>query len=75
MDATENAKILAYCKAHGSITVREAVIFCGINSPRKAISNMERKGYVIERVPQDNGKNKPYMRYYIREAEDGTKDH
>lgn len=70
MDATSYAKILAYCKAHGSITVREAVIYCGINSPRKAISNMERKGYMVERVPQDNGKKTPYMRYYIREAAD-----
>lgn len=71
MDGTAYAKIYAYCKAHGSITVREAVIYCGVNSPRKAISDMERKGYKVERIPQDNGKKKAYFRYYIREAGDG----
>lgn len=77
MDATAYAKILAYCKAHGSITVREAVIFCGVNSPRKAISEMRRKGYEVtatrEHRPKADGSRVYYNRYFIseREGEDG----
>lgn len=75
MDATSYAKILAYCKAHGSITVREAVIFCGINSPRKAISDMRRKGYEVTAVrthmPKEDGSRVYYNRYYISEREGG----
>lgn len=73
MDATSYAKILAYCKAHGSITVREAVIFCGINSPRKAISDMRQKGYEVttirEHRPKEDGSRVYYNRYYIKERE------
>jgi nicotinate-nucleotide pyrophosphorylase len=70
MDATAYAKILAYCKAHGSITVREAVIFCGVNSPRKVISEMRRKGYEVttirEHRPKEDGARVYYNRYYIK---------
>jgi nicotinate-nucleotide pyrophosphorylase len=73
VDATAYAKILAYCKAHGSITVREAVIFCGINSPRKAISDMRRKGYEVTTVrthmPKEDGSRVYYNRYFIKERE------
>ena len=73
MDATAYAKILAYCKAHGSITVREAVIFCGINSPRKAISDMRSKGYegttIREHRPKEDGARVYYNRYFIKERE------
>lgn len=73
MDATAYAKILAYCKAHGSITVREAVIFCGINSPRKAISEMRRKGYEVSTIrehrPKEDGSRVYYNRYFIKERE------
>lgn len=70
MDATSYAKILAYCKSHGSITVREAVIFCGVNSPRKAISDLRRKGYEVttirEHRPKEDGARVYYNRYYIK---------
>ena len=73
MDATAYAKILAYCKAHGSITVREAVIFCGVNSPRKTISDMRRKGYEVatirEHRPKGDGSRVYYNRYYIKKEE------
>lgn len=70
MDATSYAKILAYCKEYGSITVREAVIYCGVNSPRKAISDMRRKGYEVTAIrvhrPKADGSRVYYNRYYIK---------
>jgi hypothetical protein len=73
VDTTAYAKILAYCKEHGSITVREAVIFCGVNSPRKAISDMRRKGYEVatirEHLPKEDGARVYYNRYYIKKKE------
>jgi nicotinate-nucleotide pyrophosphorylase len=75
VDATSYAKVLAYCKAHGSITVREAVIFCGINSPRKVISALRHKGYeattIREHRPTEDGSRVYYNRYYISEREGG----
>jgi hypothetical protein len=38
---THVAKVLAYCAAHGSITVRDAYKL-DINSPTKVISNMRK---------------------------------
>lgn len=79
MDATAYAKILAYCKAHGSITVREAVIFCGVNSPRKAISDMRHKGYEVttirEHRPKEDGARVYYNRYFIKKesGDNGSK--
>ena len=76
MDATACAKILAYCRAHGSITVREAVIFCGVNSPRKVISEMRRKGYQVyairEHRNKEDGARVYYNRYYIKKEENGN---
>ena len=68
--ATQRGKILEYCAEHGSITAREAFIKLGINSPRKAISDMRRKGYEVKTVEQDNNGKKPYHRYYISKKED-----
>ena len=67
--ATQCGKILEYCAEHGSITAREAFIYLNINSPRKAISDMRRKGYEVKAVEQDNNGKKPYHRYYISKKE------
>ena len=67
--ATQQAKILAYCEQYGSITAREAFIHLGINSPRKAISTLKRKGYEIKVVKMDNNGKTPYNRYYISKKE------
>lgn len=72
MDATQCGKILAYCDEHGSITAREAFIHLNINSPRKAISEMRRKGYEVKTVEMYNGGKKPYHRYYISRKEGVT---
>ena len=58
-------KVLAYCEEHGSITAREAFIHLGINSPRKVISDLRKKGFYVKAVPQDNNGKTPYNRYYI----------
>ncbi len=63
--ATQCGKILLYCHEHGSITAREAFIHLGINSPRKAISILKRKGYEVKVVKVDNNGKTPYNRYYI----------
>jgi hypothetical protein len=70
--ATQCGKIIEYCHKHGSITAREAFIHLGINSPRKAISELPRKGYNVKAVPQDNNGKKPYHRYYISKKEDDS---
>lgn len=67
--ATQRGKIFEYCAEHGSITAREAFIHLNINSPRKAISDMRRKGYDVKTVEQDNNGKKPYHRYYISKKE------
>lgn len=65
MSATDCGRVLAYCDEHGSITAREAFIHLNINSPRKVISDLRRKGYNIRVVPMYNGGKKPYHRYFI----------
>lgn len=42
MKQTQYAKIIAWCKDHGSITVRDMVAM-GINSPTMRIAEMRRK--------------------------------
>lgn len=74
MDATQYGKILMYCHEHGSITAREAFIHLNINSPRKAISDLKRKGYEVKAVEMYNGGKKPYKRYYISKKECGSDD-
>ena len=70
---TQWGKILAYCAAHGSITIREA-FGLGINSPTKRISEMRHSPlYVVVDITQytyaDEGKVKTkYKRYFIREV-------
>ena len=74
MDTTQADKILAYCKRHGSITVRDAFALY-INSPTKVISDMKKSGkYRIERRTErelgaDGKVKSAYKRYWISEAE------
>lgn len=67
------AKILAYCKKYGSITVRDAFTL-DINSPTKVISNMRLSGqYKVTDVEESrvnsNNEKVRYKRYYIRRLE------
>lgn len=71
--ATQKAKILAYCKEHGSITVREA-FGLDINSPTKRISEMRHSPlYDVDQIEEikvkDNGESVRYNRYFIRGCE------
>lgn len=73
MDATQQAKILEYCKEHGSITAREAFIKLDINSPRKVISDIRQAGYDVQTITETkekaNGDKVRYTRYFIKGCE------
>lgn len=75
--ATQKARILAYCKEHGSITIREAFEKLDINSPSKRISELRRMKGIEVRVIEEartkaSGELVKYKRYFIREvAADG----
>ena len=69
MNATDCTKILEYCAEHGSITAREAFIQLNINSPRKVISDLRRKGYEVKVTKMYNNGKTPYNRYYISKKE------
>ena len=71
---THSAKVLAYCKQHGSITVRDAAVKLDINSPTKVISNMRLSGkYDVQDIEESrvngNGETKRYKRYFIKAVE------
>lgn len=67
---TQRAKILAYCKEHGSITVRDAFTKLNINSPTKRISELRKAGYDVQTMDEsrtkDNGEVVRYKRYFIK---------
>lgn len=72
--ATQKAKILAYCKKHGSITVREACNKLDINSPTKRISEMRHSPlYDVQTIEEtrvkDSGETVRYNRYFIKGCE------
>lgn len=72
-NATQRAKILAYCKEHGSITVREACVNLDINSPTKRISEMRQSpDYVVQSIDEtrekDNGITVRFKRYFIKQV-------
>ena len=72
--ATQRGKILAYCKEHGSITIRDAFEKLNINSPSKRISELRKSGlYVVEAVTEEkinsSGETKRYKRYFIKGVE------
>ena len=67
------AKVLAYCAAHGSITVRDAYKL-DINSPTKVISNMRKSPkYDVQDIQETrvnkSGETKRYKRYFIKEVD------
>jgi predicted ArsR family transcriptional regulator len=74
MKETQRAKILAYCKEHGSITIREAFEKLHINSPSKRISEMRNSGeYVVDDITEfimdDEGRiETKWKRYFIKEV-------
>lgn len=68
---TQRQKILDYCEAHGSITVREAFEELRINSPTKRISEIKKSGlYAVDtaEIRQTNsaGQKVRFTVYYIR---------
>ena len=69
---TQRRKILEYCKAHGSITIRDAFERLYINSPSKRISEMRHSGYNVECVKETRlnnvGEEVRCKRYFISEA-------
>lgn len=77
MNASQRDKILAYCQAHGSITIREAFEELDINSPSKRISEIRHSPcYVVDDITEyiydDEGKVRTkFKRYFIKEVSDG----
>lgn len=74
--ATQRMKILNYCNEHGSITVRDACVKLGINSPTKRFSEMRQSpAYDVQTIKEtrekDGGDTVRYNRYFIRAAEGG----
>ena len=75
--ATQKARILAWCRIHGSITIRDAFVFLRINSPTKRICEIRQSpDYVVESVTEtrtnSEGETVRFKRYFIREvAADG----
>ena len=70
--ATQQSKILAYCMANGSITIREAFEKLDINSPSKRISEMRLGGiYDVQSIDEvrvkKNGDTVRFKRYFIKE--------
>ena len=72
--ATQKAKILNYCKEHGSITVRDMCVKLDINSPTKRISELRHSPlYDVQSIEEtkvkDSGETVRYNRYFIRGCE------
>jgi len=69
---TQQSKIIAYCKEHGSITIREAFEKLYINSPTKRISEIRHSGFIVESVTEtrrnQSGDEVKYKRYFITEG-------
>ena len=68
--ATQKNKILAFCEAYGSITVRDAFEKLNINSPTKRISELRAAGYEVETFEEKEtnslGETVRFNRYFIR---------
>ena len=70
--ATQRMKILAYCKKHGSITIRDAFTKLNINSPSKRISEIRNSGkYIVKSITESktdaDGNTTRWKRYFINE--------
>ena len=76
--ATQKGKILDYCAAHGSITIRDAFEKLHINSPSKRISELRKSGAydvddITEYILDDEGKvETKFKRYFITALEGGV---
>lgn len=69
MKQTQKNRIVAFCKQHGSITVRDAAVRLNINSPTKRISEMRASPmYVVDDVTEYSQDGIPFKRYFIKEA-------
>ena len=69
----QKAKVLAYCKQHGSITAREAFTRLDINSPRKVISDIRQSPlydvtHIDEKKVNEAGDTVSFRRYFIKEV-------
>lgn len=70
--ATQRTKILNYCGAYGSITVRDAFTKLNINSPTKRISELKNSGhYSVDTIDEsrtnEDGTITRFKRYFINE--------
>lgn len=69
---TQKMQIVAYCKKHGSITIREAFTKLHINSPSKRISELRNSGkYEVSDITEsktERGETKRWKRYFIKEC-------
>lgn len=63
---SQRQRIVSFCKIHGSITNRDAMISLRINSPTKRISELKDRGYIIDWI-WEKGESSRYKRYYIKE--------
>lgn len=63
---SQRQRIVSYCKIHGSITNRDAMVTLRINSPTKRISELKEMGYIVD-FEWEKGENSRYKRYYIKE--------
>ena len=65
---SQRQRIVSFCRIHGSITNRDAMITLRINSPTKRISELRDRGYIVEDVWEE-GENTRYKRYFIKERD------
>jgi hypothetical protein len=75
--ATQKGKILNYCAAHGSITIRDAFEKLHINSPSKRISELRNSGLydvksIVETRVNAAGDEVKFKRYFITTLEGGV---
>lgn len=71
--STQRAKIIAFCKQYGSITVRDAFTKLNINSPTKRISEIRYDGThtvrdIEESCIDEDGSKVRWKRYFISEG-------
>ena len=72
---TQCKKILNYLEVHGTITVREAFTELNINSPTRRFTDLERKGYRLNRTRKEcinsMGESSHYNVYFLDGEGDG----
>lgn len=66
---TQRDRIVKYCEERGSITIREAFINLGINSPTKRISELRHDlSHEVTSIDECNGETH-WKRYFIKKVE------